>query len=220
MSAENISNFRKFGKKIICVGRNYKALAAEQGNPIPESPIVFLKPTTSYIEPGQDIVIPPGCNEFFHEVELGVVIGTRAKDVAENDVMKHVAGYALCLDMTAMDFQLAAKADGQPWALAKGFDTACPVSEFIPKEKIPDTSAARLWLKVDGDMKQDSSTSDMIFPVPHVLSYLSRYFTLEPGDIVLTGSPAGAGPVSRDQVIDAGLEAGGQALTSFTFSVK
>ncbi|XP_053406863.1 acylpyruvase FAHD1, mitochondrial-like isoform X2 [Mercenaria mercenaria] len=216
----DVTNFRQFGKKIICIGRNYKALAAEQGNPIPESPIVFLKPTTAYIEEGEAIKIPPACKDFLHEVELGVVIGTNAKDISEDHALDCVAGYALCLDMTAWDFQCKAKADGQPWALAKGFDTACPVSKFIPKEKIPDTNNARLWLKVNGSKKQDSSTSDMIFTVPKILSYLSQYFTLEPGDIILTGSPAGAGPVSRGDVIEAGLEAEGKKLITMTFDVK
>ena len=133
--------------------------------------------------------------------------------------MNHVAGYALCLDMTAMDFQRKAKKAGQPWSVAKGFDTACPVGPFISKENIKDTSDIRLWLKVDGSTKQDSSTSDMIFTVPHVLSYLSQYFTLERGDLVLTGSPAGAGPVSRGQVIEAGLEVNGKTLDTYKCKV-
>lgn len=216
----DITKFRHFGKKIICIGRNYKALAAEQNNPIPKSPIVFLKPTTSYIEEGEAIQIPPACKEFFHEVELGVVIATKAKDVSEDRALDYVAGYALCLDMTAWDFQCAAKADGQPWSLAKGFDTACPVSKFIPKENIPDTNNARLWLKVNGSTKQDSSTSDMIFTVPQVICYLSKYFTLEQGDIILTGSPAGAGPVTSGEVIEAGLEAEGKSLITMKFLVQ
>ena len=122
--------------------------------------------------------------------------------------------------MTAWDFQCKAKADGQPWALAKGFDTACPVSKFLPKESIPDTNNARLWLKINGTTKQDSSTSDMIFTVPQVISYLSRYFTLEPGDVILTGSPAGAGPVASGQIIEAGLEAGGKSLITMKFPVQ
>lgn len=130
-----------------------------------------------------------------------------------------MAGYALCLDMTAMDFQRKAKQAGQPWSVAKGFDTACPVGQFIHKDQIEDTANARLWLKVDGVIKQDSSTSDMIFSVPHVISYLSRYFTLERGDLVLTGSPAGAGPVSRGQKIETGLEVNGNTLDSFVCKV-
>jgi acylpyruvate hydrolase len=140
--------------------------------------------------------------------------------VSEDRALDYVAGYALCLDMTAWDFQCAAKADGQPWSLAKGFDTACPVSKFIPKENIPDTNNARLWLKVNGSTKQDSSTSDMIFTVPQVICYLSKYFTLEQGDIILTGSPAGAGPVTSGEVIEAGLEAEGKSLITMKFLVQ
>lgn len=118
-----------------------------------------------------------------------------------------------------MDFQRIAKKKGQPWSVAKGFDTACPTGHFIPKEKVSDTSDLRLWLKIDDVTKQDSSTSDMIFTVPHVISYLSRYFTLEPGDLVLTGSPAGAGPVVAGQTIKAGLEANGNTLDTIEFKV-
>ncbi|KAL4226216.1 hypothetical protein ACF0H5_014201 [Mactra antiquata] len=216
----DISKFRQFGKKIICIGRNYKALAAEQGNPIPKSPIVFFKPTTSYITPGDDIKIPPGCKEFFHEVELGVVIGSGGKNVSEDEAMDLVAGYSCCLDMTCWDFQCAAKADGQPWALAKGFDTACPVGDFISKDKVKDLSDVRIWLKIDGTTKQDSSTSDMIFTVPKIISYLSQYFTLEPGDLILTGSPAGAGPVASGETIEAGLEVNGETVSTIKYPVK
>lgn len=152
-------------------------------------------------------------------MELGVIIGKTTRSVSEGEVANHVAGYALCLDMTAMDFQRKAKQAGQPWSLAKGFDTACPVGRFIPKDSIKDTSNVRLWLKIDGVMKQDSSTSDMIFPVPYVISYLSRYFTLEQSDLVLTGTPAGAGPVSRGQTIEAGLDVNGKTLDTFVFNV-
>lgn len=164
--------------------------------------------------------IPPACKDFVHEVELGIVIGTAAKAVSEDRALDCVAGFALCLDMTAWDFQCKAKLDGQPWALAKGFDTACPVSKFIPKEKIPDTNNVRLWLKVNGTTKQDSGTSDMIFTVPQILSYLSQYFTLEPGDLILTGSPAGAGPVSRGEIIEAGLEVENKNVITITFPVE
>ena len=133
--------------------------------------------------------------------------------------MNHVAGYALCLDMTAWDMQQAAKIAGHPWSLSKGFDTACPVSDFISKEKIPDTSKVRLWMKLNGVIKQDSSTSDMIFSVPQVLAYISQYMTMDPGDLVLSGSPAGAGPVSHADKIEAGLEYNGSELATIKFDI-
>ncbi|KAK3096062.1 hypothetical protein FSP39_022681 [Pinctada imbricata] len=182
-----------------------EALAAEQGNPIPDKPIVFMKPTTSYITEGQAIQIPKASTCLFFEVELGVVINKTCKNVKSTDIDDFIGGFVLVLDMTAKDFQDEAKRKGQPWCLAKGFDTACPVSDFIEKHKVPDYNDIRLWLKVDGRIKQDSSTSDMIFCIPDVISYISQYMTLEEGDVVITGSPAGAGPVVAGEIIEAGL---------------
>ena len=119
--------------------------------------------------------------------------------------MNHIAGYVLALDMTARDFQDEAKKKGQPWSLAKGFDTSCPVSEFIEKSKVTDPGSTPLWLKVNGAMKQNGNTSDMIFSVPYLISYISKYFKLEEGDVILTGTPEGVGPVRKGDVIEAGL---------------
>ena len=198
----------------------FRALAAEQGKPIPERPIIFFKPTTSYIVEGQNIKIPTDCLDMFYEVELGIVIGKTASDVSEDTAMDYVAGFVLALDMTAQDFAMAAKAAGMPWSLAKGFDTACPVSNFIPKSKIPEIRDVRLWLKVDGSVQQDSSTSDMIFSVPYLISYMSSYITLEPGDLILTGSPAGQGPVVSGETIEAGLDIGRDNLITMKFKVE
>lgn len=141
-----------------------------------------------------------GCKTLFFEVELGVIIGRRCSKVKEQEVEDYIGGYCLVLDMTAQDFQRDAKAKGHPWCLSKGFDTACPVSDFIPKEKVKNYSDIELWLKVNGIIKQKSSTSDMIFSVPHVISYISSYIT-----VIITGSPAGAGPVEPGEIIEAGL---------------
>lgn len=151
------------------------------------------------------IQIPMGCKTLFFEVELGVIIGRRCSKVREQEIDDYIGGYCLVLDMTAQDFQRGAKAKGHPWCLSKGFDTACPVSDFIPKEKVKNYSDIELWLKVNGIIKQKSSTSDMIFSVPHVISYISSYITLEEGDVIITGSPAGAGPVEPGEIIEAGL---------------
>ena len=130
--------------------------------------------------------------------------------------MNHIAGYILALDMTARDFQEEAKNKGQPWSLAKGFDTSCPVSDFIEKSKLSDPGNTNLWLKVNGDMKQNGTTSDMIFDIPHLISYISRYFRLEEGDVILTGTPEGVGPVGNGDTIEAGLG----DLVSFKFKVE
>uniref|UniRef100_A0A0B7BE01 Oxaloacetate tautomerase FAHD1, mitochondrial n=1 Tax=Arion vulgaris TaxID=1028688 RepID=A0A0B7BE01_9EUPU len=200
-----LAQFRDVGKKIVCVGRNYREHAAELGNAVPSKPILFLKPTTAYITEGQAIKIPKGCNDLNHEVELGIVIGTRAKNVKESEALKYVGGYALGLDMTARDWQSDAKNNGHPWSLAKGFDTSCPVSAFIEKEKIPDPGNIDIWLKVNGEIRQSGNTKDMIFSVEHIISYTSQFFTLEPGDLLLTGTPSGVSKLSPGDVIQAGL---------------
>lgn len=140
-----------------------------------------------------------------HEVELGVVIGEAGRQVSESDAMKHVAGYALALDMTARDLQAAAKKSGGPWTIAKGYDTFCPISRFVTKDELKDPQDTRLWLQVNGVIKQDGNTRDMVFAIPHLISYISRIMSLEPGDLILTGTPSGVGPVKPGQTITAGL---------------
>ena len=144
--------------------------------------------------------------DLHYEVELGVVIGKDGKNIQESTAMEYVGGYALALDMTARDIQGVAKKKGHPWTVAKGFDTFCPVSKFIDKGVIDSLSDTKLWLKVDGEIKQNGSTSDMIFSVPYLISYISRIFTLEAGDVILTGTPEGVGPVKPGQTITAGIE--------------
>lgn len=150
--------------------------------------------------------IPKGCSELHHEVELGIVISKRGVDIPENKAYDYTGGYSLALDMTARDFQSEAKKKGQPWSLAKGFDTSCPVSDFIGADKIPNPQNLRVWLKVNGLTKQDGTTKDMIFSISYLISYISGFFTLEPGDLILTGTPSGVGPVRSGDVIEAGIE--------------
>ena len=149
--------------------------------------------------------IPPDCTSLHHEVELGIVIGKQGSSISEADAMNHVAGYVVALDMTARDFQDEAKQKGQPWSLAKGFDTSCPVGDFIEKDKLGNPRDVNLWLKVNEEVKQNGNTKDMIFSIPYLLSYISRFFSLEPGDLVLTGTPSGVGPVKQGDVIEAGI---------------
>ena len=149
--------------------------------------------------------IPVGATELHHEVELGVVIGQKGSHIAEKEAMKHVGGYALALDMTDRKLQNEIKKKGHPWTEAKGFDTACPISDFIPQTQIPDPHNVRLWLKVDNVVQQDGNTRDMIFTVPHLISYISNVMTLEEGDLILMGTPAGVSPVQKGQTITAGI---------------
>ena len=159
--------------------------------------------------------MPSQVKDLHYEVELGVVIGKEGRDIPEESAMGHVGGYALALDMTARDLQSAAKKKGHPWSVAKGFDTFCPVSKFIEKESI-NLDATTLWLKVDGTLRQNGSTRDMIFPVPFLISYISRIFRLEMGDLILTGTPEGVGPVKPGQTISAGIE----GIVEMSFPVK
>lgn len=149
--------------------------------------------------------IPAGWGELHHEVELGVVIGESGKFIKEENAMNHVAGYVLALDMTGRAVQDRLKKAGHPWLLAKGFDTSCPISEFIPKSKVPDVNNLNLQLRVNGAVKQDGNTSDMIYKIPRIIAYVSQYFKLEHGDLILTGTPAGVSGVKHGDVIDANL---------------
>jgi len=158
--------------------------------------------------------VPSRCSELHYEVELGVVIAKDGKNISEAMAMSHVGGYALALDMTARDLQGEAKKKGLPWSVAKGYDTFCPISSFIEKEKVA-LEDTRLWLKVDGNLKQSGTTKDMLFSVPYLISYISRIFTLEAGDVILTGTPEGVGPVTPGQIITAGIE----GVTEMTFPV-
>ncbi|XP_061172198.1 acylpyruvase FAHD1, mitochondrial-like [Saccostrea echinata] len=213
--SETYKNFKENGKKIIAVCRNYRGLTAAQGIPNPEKPVLFMKPTSAYISQGQNIKIPIRCKLLYHEVELGVVISKKCTKISPSDADNYIGGFLLALDMTAKDFHNEAKEKSRPWFLCKGFDTSCPVSEFIEKDRIPDYSDVGLWLKVDDVMKQDSRTSDMIFSIPEIISYVSTYFTLESGDVILTGTPAGSGPVYGSQSIECGLA----DIVSMKFSV-
>ena len=149
--------------------------------------------------------IPLGASEIHHEVELGVVIGEKAKHVTEREAMHYVAGYTLALDMTNRIAQNNAKNKGLPWSVAKGFDTSCPVSKFMEKSTVMDPHQLQLWLNVNGESRQASSTADMIFTIPYLVSWISQIFTLETGDLILTGTPAGVGPVRAGDVIECGL---------------
>jgi acylpyruvate hydrolase len=164
----------------------------------------FLKPTTSYVRPNNFIEIPLN-SDVHHEVELGVVIGKKGRDISSKEAMDFVAGYALCLDLTCRNLQTQAKNQGLPWTISKGFDTFCPVGDFIDKQKISDPHNIELWLKVDGQLKQKGNTNQMIFKIPQLIEYISSIMTLEVGDLILTGTPEGVGPIKSEQIIEAGI---------------
>ncbi|HJV67451.1 MAG TPA: fumarylacetoacetate hydrolase family protein [Geomonas sp.] len=188
--------------KILCIGRNYVDHIKELGNEMPERPVIFSKPASSVIGEGEEIVIPPYSSDCHHEAELALLIGTGGKDIPAGQAMEHVAGFAVAIDLTLRDVQSDLKKKGLPWDIAKGFDTACPLSDFIPAERVANPQDVRITLSVNGEARQDGSTSLMIHRMPELISYLSSIFTLAPGDLILTGTPAGVGPIkSGDRVV-------------------
>jgi 5-carboxymethyl-2-hydroxymuconate isomerase len=191
--------------KIVCLARNYVEHIRELGNETPDKPVLFMKPATAVIGDGEVIRIPAFSLECHHEVELAVLIGKRGKDIPEEEALGHVAGYGVALDMTLRDVQNELKKKGLPWEIAKGFDTSCPLSDFAPSQSVADPQALRLRLEVNGAVRQDGTTDHMINPVRQIVSYVSSIFTLEPGDVILTGTPSGVGPVRQGDRLQAEL---------------
>lgn len=186
--------------KIVGIGSNYRRHIEEMGKAVPAVPKVFLKPTTALIGPGEAIEIPPGTLRVDHEAELGVVIGRQMSRVRASEALDYVAGYIAVNDVTARDFQ---RADGV-FARAKGFDSFCPVGPSIVTDVDPADLRVRAW--VDGQLRQDGRTSDMIFDVPTLLEFVSAIMTLQPGDILSTGTPSGVGPLVAGQVVRVEVE--------------
>ncbi|XP_051179496.2 oxaloacetate tautomerase FAHD2, mitochondrial [Lolium perenne] len=195
--------------KIVGAGRNYISRAKDASNPVLKEPVLFLKPTSSFLHAGPTagpIEVPDPLESLHHEVELAVVISRRARDVPEASAMDFVGGYALALDMSSNDLQSASKSAGLPWTLGKVQDTFTPISAVIPKSAIKNPYDLELWLKVDDELRQKGLTSDMIFKIPFLISYISSIMTLMEGDVILTGTPPdGVGPVRVGQKIKAGI---------------
>jgi 2-keto-4-pentenoate hydratase/2-oxohepta-3-ene-1,7-dioic acid hydratase in catechol pathway len=177
--------------KLLCIGLNYRDHAEETGAPIPEEPILFMKSTTSIIGPNDAVVLPRGSRKGDWEAELGVIIGSRARYVDEAHALEHVAGYCVFNDVSERHHQL--EGTGQ-WVKGKSADTFAPFGPYlVTRDEVPDPQDLHVWLEVDGKRYQDGSTRTMIFSVAHLVSYVSRYMTLEPGDIIPTGTPPGVG---------------------------
>lgn len=191
--------------KLLCIGRNYAEHVREMGDvkELPAEPVVFLKPATALVKTGGEIAIPEQSNDVHHEVEIVAVIGRGGKNIPEEKALDHVAAYALGLDMTARDIQKKAKDNRAPWSIAKGFDTFAPLGPLTAADRVPDPQALDLQLLINGEVRQAGKTRDMIFSVAFVIAYLSRIFTLEPGDLIYTGTPEGVGPVQSGDVLEA-----------------
>ena len=177
--------------KIVCVGRNYAEHAKELGNAVPAEPIIFLKPPSSLIASGDAIVYPKASERLDYEGELGVVISKRCRYVKAAEADQYILGYTCVNEVTARDLQ---KKDGQ-WTRGKGFDTFCPVGPCILPREEADFASFRVRTLVDGQIKQDGSVKDMLFSVNHIIAFVTSFMTLEPGDLIATGTPPGVGPV-------------------------
>jgi 2-keto-4-pentenoate hydratase/2-oxohepta-3-ene-1,7-dioic acid hydratase in catechol pathway len=195
--------------KVIGIGRNYSDHAAEMGGEVPKEPMMFLVPNTAVVGPGEPVVMPPQTAEVHYEGELAVVIGRVCKDVEPEDALKVVFGYTCADDVTARDLQ---RGDGQ-WARAKGFDTFCPLGPWIETDLDP--ADLRITTRRDGEVVQEGTTADMVHGVATLISHASKAFTLLPGDVILTGTPAGVGPVQEGQRVEVEVEGIGVLANPF-----
>lgn len=202
MEAQTIRN-------IFCIGRNYAEHAKELGNPVPERPVVFLKPTGSFVFSPASLSFPANTGRLDPEVEVVVVIGKDGSAIPEKRALEWVRGYAVGLDFTARDAQSEAKAKGLPWLFSKGRKNFAPVSKVI---STTDSSDIRFSLHINGEKRQSASTREMIFSIPRIIAYLSEHYGLERGDLIFTGTPAGVGPVRAGDVLVAELTAGNEKV--------
>lgn len=196
--------------KIVCLARNYAEHARELGNETPAAPVLFMKPASSVIGDGEAVHIPSYSQECHYEVELAVLIGTQACNVTADRALEHVAGYGVAIDMTLRDVQNSLKAKGLPWEIAKGFDTSCPLSDFVPAATVADPHNLNLKLAVNGEERQNGVSFDMINRIPGIIAHISAIFTLDPGDVILTGTPAGVGQVRSGDVMTAEIASVGR----------
>ncbi|KAF9735807.1 hypothetical protein PMIN03_005794 [Paraphaeosphaeria minitans] len=209
-------------RKVMCIGRNYADHITELNSARPKQPFFFLKPPSSILLPGAGPVLRPRGVTMHYEVELGLVMGKTVRDLDPEDTqgaMDAIAGYLLAIDMTARNVQDEAKKKGLPWSIAKGFDTFMPVSNLIAKSRIPNPQNAHIWLSVNNEVKQSDNTELMLFRIPRQLSDISRVMTLEAGDIILTGTPKGVGPVKTGDVMRAGVKVDGKDIEEASLEV-
>lgn len=187
--------------KVVCIGRNYLEHIRELNNVTPETPILFMKPSTSLVALDEPIHLPVGRGECHHEVELAVLVGRELQNADAETSRQAVAGYGIALDLTLRDLQNELKKKGHPWETAKAFDGSCPLSPFLAPEALPDPQATDLALQVNGQLRQRGNTQQMMVSLFELMAYISTHFTLQPGDVVLTGTPAGVGPLQSGDIL-------------------
>lgn len=189
--------------KIVCVGRNYVEHIQELGNEQQEKPVIFLKTTSSVIYSGDKIVYPPYSNDMHYETELVLLIGSQVKNADDSEAQSAIGGYGVGLDMTLRDVQNDLKKKGHPWTIAKCFDTSTVISEFISADEYKLTMDEMISLKVNNQLKQNDSLNKMIFNPVQIIKYISSLMTLEPGDLIFTGTPKGVGKVNSGDILEA-----------------
>ncbi len=199
--------------KLICVGRNYAEHAKELNNPLPGKPMLFMKPDTAVVRENKDVYYPEFTQDLHFECELVLRIGKEGKFIQPEFVPSYLDGIGLGIDLTARDVQQEAKEKGWPWELAKGFNGAAPISEFLPPEQFPDLQDVHFQCDINGQTRQQGHTADMIFSVVDLLVYLSQFFTVKKGDLIFTGTPKGVGPLQVGDRVEGYLE--GQKLLDF-----
>jgi acylpyruvate hydrolase len=195
-------------RTIACVGRNYAAHARELGNAVPSELFFFLKPASALTTPrdAQRVVLPRGVGEVHHEAELALVIGATARRVRREHAMRHVAGFATAIDVTGRDLQNKAKKESLPWTRAKGYDTWCPIGQLTPRAAVSDAAALTVCLSVNGQERQRGSTGLMLHSIESIIEAVSAVMTLQPGDLILTGTPAGVGRFGQGDRLSAWIE--------------
>ena len=192
--------------KVVCVGHNYAKHVRELGSEMPDEPVLFIKPATSLVEmEARPLVLPEGLGEVHHEIEMAMLVSEPIRDMDAAGARYCIGGYALALDLTLRDVQNRLKEKGLPWERAKAFDGSCPVSAFVDARGVSVRQELSLRLSVNGTQRQQGHTGEMLFPAFELLSHMSRCFTLEPGDIVLTGTPEGVGPLQSGDRLEASL---------------
>ncbi|MCX7360191.1 MAG: fumarylacetoacetate hydrolase family protein [Alphaproteobacteria bacterium] len=194
-------------RRIFCVGRNYADHVREMGNdPKSEPPLFFSKPADAVVESGAVIPYPSNTSNFHHEVELVVAVGTGGSNIDEASALSHVWGYGVGVDLTRRDRQAEAKKAGTPWDTAKGFDRSAPISTLTPMSASGDAANARIWIKINGETRQDANTHDMIWSIPEIIAALSHWWELKPGDLIFTGSPSGVSALNPGDTIECGID--------------
>jgi fumarylpyruvate hydrolase len=202
--------------RVFCVGRNYAEHAVEMGNdPDREPPFFFMKPVTAVVPNGGRLTFPVATDDLHHEVELVVALKDRGADIPGNEALGHVFGYAVGLDMTRRDLQAQAKEMGRPWDMSKGFDRSAPIGTLRPAEAIGHPEAGAIWLRVNGELRQEGDIAQQIWKVPETIAHLSTLFELRPGDLIMTGTPKGVGRVSPGDRLEGHIDGVGDISVEY-----